>query len=71
MEDLNDTWGEEIMSLERENSSDYAKQSTSGKALNNALVVDENDSIHSKMMEFESLLEASGESSLRSINLTY
>ena len=33
--------------------------------------MDENDSIQSKMMEFEPLLEASGERNLRSINLTH
>ena len=58
------------MSQEREKSSDFEKKSTSGKILNNAPALDENDSIRSKMMEFDPLLEASGERNLRSINLT-
>ena len=33
--------------------------------------MDENDSIHTKLTEFEPLLEASGERNLRNINLTH
>ena len=58
------TWGEELLSLEKEKSSDFEKQSTSGKVLNNDAALEENDWIHSKMMELESLLEASGERNL-------
>ena len=36
VEDLSDKWGEELLSLEKENSSDFEKQSTNGKELNNA-----------------------------------
>ena len=36
VEDLRNTWVEELLSLEKENSSDLGKQSTSGKTLNNA-----------------------------------
>ena len=57
------------MSLEGENSSDFEKQNTSGKVLNNAPGMYKNDSIHTKMMEIESLLQASGERNLRSFNL--
>ena len=71
VEDLSDTLGEELLSLEKENSSDSEKQSASGQTLNNAQAVDENDLIHAKMMEFEPLLEASGERNLWSINLTH
>ena len=42
-----------------------------GKETNNAQSVDENDVTHSKMTEFEPLLEASVERNLRSINLTH
>ena len=45
------------------------KSITSGKLLNNAPAVDENDSIHTNMTEFAPLLEASGERNLRSINM--
>ena len=60
VEGLSDFWGEEILSLEKENSSDFEKQSTGGNVLNNGPAAEENDSIHSKMMEYETLLEASG-----------
>ena len=61
------------MSLERENenSSDFEKQSTSGRLAKVAPVEDETDSIHTKMMEFEPLLEVSGERNLRSNKLTH
>ena len=71
VEDLSDIWGEELLSLEKENSSDFEKQSARGKTLNNAQVKDENDLTHAEMMEFEPLLEASGERNLRSINLKH
>ena len=58
-------------SLEKENSSDFEKQSTNRKEYNNAQAVGENDSIHTKLAEFETLLETSGERNLRSINLTH
>ena len=63
VEDLIDTWGVKLLN-------DFDKQNTNGKVLNNAPAVDENDSIHTKMMEFEPMLEESGERNLRSINLT-
>ena len=71
VEDLTDTWGDKLLSLERGNSSDLEKQSTNGKVIDNVPAVDGNDSTHTKMMDFEFLLEASGEHNVRSINLTH
>ena len=68
---MSDTWGEELLNHEKESSSDFNRQSTSGKKMNNAQDVDENDPIHTKMMEFEALLEASGECNPRGSNLMY
>ena len=71
VEDLGDTRGEELLSLEKENSSEFEKQSMTGKVLNNAPVIYKIYSFHTKMMEFEPLLEASGECNLRSVNLSH
>ena len=71
VEDLSDTWDEELLSVEKENSSNFERQSTSGRVLNNIPAVDESNSTHSKVMQFEPLLEASGERNLRSINLAH
>ena len=71
LEDLNDTWREELLSLQMENLSELEKQSPSGEVLNNARAECENDSIHSIMLDFEPLLEDSAERILRSINLTH
>ena len=68
---MSNTLGEELLSLEKENSSDFEKQSRNGKVLNNAPAVDKKDSVHSKMMEFDSLLEACVERNLLNINLTH
>ena len=43
-----------------DSSSDMEKQSESGKKPNHALAVDKTDSIHTKMMDYDQLLEASG-----------
>ena len=59
------------MSLERENSSDFEKQSTIGRLPKVASAEGKTDSIHTKMMEFEHLLEVYGERNLRSIKLTH
>ena len=64
-------WGEELWSLEKENTSDFERQNTIVKAMNSAPAVEENDVTHEKMMELEPLLEASGERNLRSINLAH
>ena len=70
-EDLSEIWGEELLSLETENTSDFGRQNAIGKATSNTQAVDETDVTHTKMMEFQPLLEASGERKLRSINLTH
>ena len=70
-ENLSDTWVEELVSLQNEKSSDFERQNTRGKVLTNAPDEDKNDYIHTKLMKFETLLKASGERNLRSINLTH
>ena len=42
-----------------------------GKTLNNTQAVQENDFTHAKLMEFEPLLEASGERNLLGIDLKH
>ena len=69
--DLSEIWGEEFLNLVKENTSDFERQNTIGKTTNSAQAVDENDVKHAKMMEFEPLLEASGERNFRSMNLTH
>ena len=69
-EGLSDIWGEELLSLEKI-TSDFERQNTIGKTTNSAQAVDENDVTHAKMLEFEPLIEASGERNLRSINLKH
>ena len=71
MEDLSEIWGDVLLSLEKENTSDFERQDRIGNMTNSVQAVDENDVTHVKMMEFEPLLEASGEGNLRSINLTH
>ena len=70
-ENLSEIWGEELLSLENESTSDFERQNTIGKAMNRAPAMAENDVTHEKMMEFEPLFEASGKRNLRSINPTY
>ena len=70
-EDLGKIWGQELWSLEKENISDFERQNTIGKAKNSDPAMEENVDTHEKMREFEPLLEASGESNLRSINRTH
>ena len=71
MEYLSGIWRDVLLSLEKENTSDFERQNTIGKTTNSFQAVDENDVTHAKMMEFERLLEASGERKLRSINWTH
>ena len=52
------------MSLERKNTSDFERQNTIGKTTISAQAVKENDVTHANMMEFEPLLETSGERNL-------
>ena len=63
-------WGEELLSLEGDNTSDLERQNTIGKPMNSTPAMEENDVTHEKM-ELEPLLEASGERNLRSINPTH
>ena len=70
-DDLSEIWGEELLSLEGENTSDFEKQNTIGKRMNSVLAQEEKDTTHEKMMELEPLLEASGERNLRSIDITH
>ena len=70
-DNLNEILGEELLSLEGENTSDFERQNTIGKPTSSAPALEENDVTHEKMMELEPLLEASGERNLRSINLTH
>ena len=70
-DDLSEIWGEELLSLECENTSDNERQNTIGKPMNSAPAQEENDMTHKKMMELEPVLEASGERNLRSIDITH
>ena len=56
------------MRLEKENTNDFERQNTIGMMRSSDQAVEEHDVTHAKMMEFELLLEASGERNLRSIN---
>ena len=70
-EHLREIWGEELLSLEDENASDFERQNTIGKTMNSAPAMEENDVTHKNMMELEPLLEASRERNLRCINITH
>ena len=70
-DDLSEIWGEELLGLENENTSDLERQNVMGKPMVSAPNLEEVDVIHDKMMELEPLLEASGERNLRSIDLTH
>ena len=69
-DDLSEIWGEELLGLESENTSDHERQNVIGKPMDGAPNMEENDMIHEKTMELEPLLEASGERNPRSIDLT-
>ena len=70
-DDLSEIWGEELLGLESENTSDHERQNVIGKPMGGAPNMEGNDTIHEKMMELEPLLEASGARNLRSIDLTH
>ena len=70
-DDLSEIWGEELLGLEDENTSDFERQNAIGKPMNSVPAQEENDMTHEKMMEVEPLLEASGERNLRSIEITH
>ena len=68
VDDLGEFSGVELLSYERENTSNFERQSSSGKVLKDALAVVKTDSVHTKMMKFEPLLEISVERNKKSIN---
>ena len=70
-DDLSEIWVEERLSLESENTKDHERQNVIGKPVGGAPNMEENDTIHEKMMELEPLLEASVERNLRSIEITH
>ena len=70
-DDLSEIWGEELLGLEGENTSDHERQDVIGKPTGGAANLEQNDATHEKMMELEPLLEAPGERNLRSIDLTH
>ena len=70
-DDLSEIWGDELLSLEGENTSDFEKQNTIRKPMNSVPAQEGNDATHEKIMELEPLLEASGERNLRSIDITH
>ena len=70
-DDLSEIWGEELLSLKDENTSDFERQNIIGKPMTSAPAQEESDMTHEKMMELEPLLEASGERNLRSIDITH
>ena len=63
--------GEELLSLESENTSDFERQNTVGRAMSSSPAIEKNDVTYEKMIMFEPRLEASGERNLRSINVTH
>ena len=70
-DDLSEIWGEELLSLGDENTSNFEKQNAIGKPMNSVPAQEENDMTHEKMMKLEPLLEASGERNLRNIEITH
>ena len=70
-DDLSEIWGEELLSLGDENRSNFERQIATGKPMGNVPAPEEEDVVHEKVMELEPLLEASGESNLRSIEITH
>ena len=70
-DDLSEIWREELLKLESENTSDHERHNVIRKPAGGAPNMEENDTMHEKMMELEPLLEASGEHNLRSIEITH
>ena len=70
-DDLSEIWGEDLLKLERENTSDHERQNVIGKPVGSTPNLEDNDTMHEKMMELEPLLEASGERNLRSIEISH
>ena len=64
--DLSEIWGGgELLSLEKENATEFERQNEIKKTTNNAQAMNENDLIHAKMIEIEPLLEALRERNFR------
>ena len=55
---MNEIWGEELLGLEGENTSDFERQNTIGKPMNSISALEENDVTHEKMLELEPLLSS-------------
>ena len=70
-DDLSEIWGEELLSLGEEITSDFERQNAIGKPMSSVPTPEENDMTHKKMVELEPLLETSGERNLRSIEITH
>ena len=70
-DDLSEIWGEELLGLESENTSDLERQNMIGKPMKSAPNLENIDAMHEKIMELEPLLEASGERNLWSIDITH
>ena len=70
-DDLSEIWGEDLLKLERENTSDHERQNVIGKPVGSTPNLEDNDTMHEKMMELEPLLETSGERNLRSIEISH
>ena len=70
-DDLSEIWGEEILSLGDENTSEFERQNAIGKPMSSVAALEENDMTHEKMMELEPLLETSGEQNLHSIEISH
>ena len=52
-DDLSEIWGEELLKLESEKTSDHERQNVFGKPVGGAPNMEENDTMHEKMMELE------------------
>ena len=49
-EDFTEIWGEELLSLEKENASDFERQNAIGNTTNTAQAVDEVDATHARLL---------------------
>ena len=49
---MSEIWGEELLSLEGENTRDFERQNTIGKPTNSTTALEENDVMHENMMDW-------------------
>ena len=70
-EELELILGKKVMGYASGNFSDFERQKQKGSTVTDYKAVDENDEVHSVMMEVEPLLEASGKRNWRSIMSTH